>query len=138
MLHSKCCMIPLSKKPSLDPLYPVNYCSVSILSFLRKVIKKVVAKQLQGFLEDISALDPFCSVFCPGYGMETVLVALMDNHHRQLDGVGRALLLLLDLTGVFNTVDYYLLAHCLADVGVHGIALQCLTSYFQGRGQRVV
>lgn len=38
------------------------------------------------------------------------------------------LLLLLDLTAVFDMVDYDLLTYCLADVRIQGSVLQCLSS----------
>lgn len=64
-----------------------------------------------------------------------MLVALIDVLRRQLDRDESALLLLLGLMAVFNTVDFNLLTHCLTNVGVCGVALQWLTSFFQGQGQ---
>lgn len=69
--------------------------------------------------------------------MEMVLVTLSDNLRRQLKRGGLALLILLDLTAAFNVVDHDLLIHCLANVGVCGVALQWLYSFLWGQGQRV-
>lgn len=63
---------------------------------------------------------------------------LVDNLCRHLNSGGAVLLMLLNLTTVFDMVDYDFLAHRLADVGVHGVALQWLPSFFLGWGQRVV
>lgn len=79
------------------------------------------------------ALDPFQSSFCPGW----VLVTLTDHLHRQLDGRGSALILLLDLTAQKITGCHDLLTHCLADTGVCGVALKWLSSFLLGQGQRV-
>ena len=100
---------PLLKKSTLDPQDPVNYRPVSNLPFLYKVIKQATADQLQTFLEETSALDPFQSRFRPGHGVETALVALMDDLRRYLDQGGSALLILLDLSAAFDTVDHELL-----------------------------
>lgn len=45
-------VVPHLKKLSLDPTDITNYCLVSDFLFLEKVIEKVVAMQLQSFLED--------------------------------------------------------------------------------------
>lgn len=44
-----------------------------------------VAEQLQSFLVDTLALDPFQSDFCPGHRMEMALVAFTDDLCTQLD-----------------------------------------------------
>lgn len=47
---------------------------VSSLSLLGNISKTVEAKQIHGFLDDTSALDPFRSGIHFGFGTETVLV----------------------------------------------------------------
>ena len=81
------------------------------------MIERAVVGQLQEFLEETSALDPFQSGFRAGHRVETALVALTDDLRRQLDLGSSALLILLDLTAAFDIVDYGLLARCLADLG---------------------
>lgn len=73
------------KKKSLDPEVLSNYCPVSKLPFLGKVVERAVLKQLQAFLNDASIFDQFQSGFHPGHGMETALVALRDDLQRHLD-----------------------------------------------------
>ena len=69
------------------------------------MIEWATADQLQTFLEETSALYPFQSGFRPGHRTETALVALMDDLRRHLDQGGSALLILLDLSAVFDTVE---------------------------------
>lgn len=65
------------------------------------------------------------------------LVTLTDNLPRQLDQGKLTLLFILDLTAVFNTVDYDLLAHHLASVGIHKTVIQCAHfSIIGNRGQK--
>uniref|UniRef100_A0A803U0T6 Reverse transcriptase domain-containing protein n=1 Tax=Anolis carolinensis TaxID=28377 RepID=A0A803U0T6_ANOCA len=104
---------------------------------LSKVIERTVAGQLQQFLDETAGLDPFQSGFRSGHGTETVLVAITDEIRRQLDRGGSALLVLLDLTAAFDTVDHDLLIHRLAMSGVRGLALKWLNSFLQDRRQRV-
>ena len=75
---------PLLKKSGLDPSDPANYRPILHLAFLGKVIERAVVGQLQEFLEETSALDPFQSGFHAGYGLETALVTLTDDLRRQL------------------------------------------------------
>ncbi|XP_077179731.1 uncharacterized protein LOC143830542 [Paroedura picta] len=128
---------PLLKKTSLNPQEPNNYRPVSHLAFLGKMIERAVANQLTEYLEEASVLDPSQSGFRPGHGVETALVALTDDLRRQLDRGGSALLILLDLSAAFDTVDHELLARRLIDAGIQGTALQWLISFLQDRGKRV-
>lgn len=68
----------------LDPTEPTNYWPILSLSFLGKVTERVTAEQLQKYLNDTLIPDPLPSGFCPGHGMEMVLVALRDDLCRQL------------------------------------------------------
>lgn len=122
------------KKPSLNPLDPANYHAVSSLSFLGKITERVVAKQLQGFLEDTVALDPFQISFHPSHGMEGVRLAVSTDSWTEVDW---CCFFLLDLTTAFNIVNYDLFAHHLANIRVCGITLQWLISFLQGLEQRV-
>lgn len=83
-----------------------------------------------------SVLDLFQSGFCPSHGAETLLVSLTDNFWRQLDHGGSVLLLLLDLTAVFDRVDvdYDLLNHCFIDPGIQGSFLQWVSSFLHSQG----
>lgn len=65
------------------------------------------------------------------------MVALTDNLHKQLDQDRSVLLLPLDVTATFDMVGHNLLTHCLTNVGIWGILLKWLTSFFKGQGQRV-
>uniref|UniRef100_A0A803SQV2 Reverse transcriptase domain-containing protein n=1 Tax=Anolis carolinensis TaxID=28377 RepID=A0A803SQV2_ANOCA len=129
---------PLLKKPDLDRSVPASYRPVSNLPFLGKLVERAAVEQLQQFLNDTVGLDPFQSGFRKGHGTETVLVAITDQLRCQRDQGGSALLVLLDLTAAFDTVDHNLLTHRLAMTGVRGIPLKWVSSFLQNRGQRVV
>lgn len=106
------------------------------MPLLGNAVEQLVAEQLQVFLEDTSALDPFQSGVQTGHGTERVLVFLTDNLCRQLDW-GRFALLLLDFSAAFNMVDHDPLTHCLATIGICRIVLQWLCKLLQGQGEKV-
>lgn len=69
---------------------------------------------------------------------QTALDTPTDDLWRHLDQSGSVQLLFLDLTAVFDTVDYHLMTHCLTNVGIQRTALQWLSSFLYGEGKRVV
>ncbi|KAF7236183.1 Polynucleotide 5'-hydroxyl-kinase NOL9 [Varanus komodoensis] len=83
-----------------------NYRPVANIPFLGKVLERVVAGQLQALLDETDYLDPFQSDFRPRYGTESALVALYDDQCREEDRGSASLLVLLDLSAVFDTIDH--------------------------------
>lgn len=108
--------MPPFKKSTLDPSDPANYLPVLYLSFLSKVIEIAAAKQFQAFLDDVSMLNPFQSGFHTRNETKMALITLTDDVCKQLNQGKLALLSLLDLIAIFDTVDYDILTHHLADM----------------------
>ncbi|KAF7235294.1 Vomeronasal type-2 receptor 26 [Varanus komodoensis] len=126
------------KKASLDPEMATNYRPVANIPFLGKVLERVVVGQLQALLDETDYLDPFQSGFRPGYSTESALVALYDDLCREKDRGSVFLLVLLDLSAAFDTIDHGILLDRLAGLGVRGTALQSFRSYLNGQFQKVV
>ncbi|KAF7237949.1 RNA-directed DNA polymerase from mobile element jockey [Varanus komodoensis] len=129
---------PVLKKASLDPEMATNYRPMANILFLGKVLEWVVAGQLQALLDKTDYLDPFQSSFRPGYGTESALVGLYDDLCRERDRGSASLLVLLDLSVAFDTINHGILLDRLAGLGVGGTALQWFLSYLNGRFQKVV
>lgn len=130
-------ILPLLKKPTLDPLNPVNYRLFSLLPILAKAYKKVVNKQLTDFVEGAGLLHPAQSGFRAAYSTESALVEVSEAIRECLDVGGRAALILLDLSAAFDTVAHNLLLTRLADMGISGAALSWLKSFLEGHTQQV-
>ncbi|KAF7244380.1 putative RNA-directed DNA polymerase from transposon BS [Varanus komodoensis] len=129
---------PVLKKASLDPEMATNYRPVANIPFLGKVLEWVVAGQLQALLDETDYLDPFQSGFRPGYGTESALVALYDDLCREKDRGSASLLVLLELSAAFDTINHGILLDRLAGLGVGGTALQWFRSDLNGRFRKVV
>ena len=108
----------LLKKPSQDPSVLDNYWPVSNISFLGKVLEHVVVSQLQRFLEEVDYLDQFQSGFRFGCGTEIALVSLLDDLRQELDRGSVSLLVLLDLSAAFNTINHGILPGHLSGMGL--------------------
>lgn len=61
------------------------FISVSDLPVNGKVIKRAVVDQLQDFLDNLSALDPFKSGIRPSYGTEMALLGIVNSLHLSVD-----------------------------------------------------
>ena len=114
---------PLIKKPSLDPNILKKYRPVSNLPFLSKVLERVVLARLSDFLST-NQHEPNQSAYRPSHGTETALLRVSNDILTALDERKGTMLVLLDLSAVFDTIDPKLLLARLESIGVDGVALK--------------
>jgi len=75
----------------------------------------------------------------PGHSMETALLRIQDDINRGLDSGFGSLLVLLDLSAAFDTIDHTILLERLETVaGIRRAALAWLRSYLRDRTQSVI
>uniref|UniRef100_A0A8C2FQR6 Reverse transcriptase domain-containing protein n=1 Tax=Cyprinus carpio TaxID=7962 RepID=A0A8C2FQR6_CYPCA len=129
---------PLIKKPQLDPKELVNYRPISNLPFLSKILEKVVSSQLYSFLEKNGICEDFQSGFRPYHSTETALLRVTNDLLLSYDRGCISLLVLLDLSTAFNTIDHNILLQRLENfVDIIGSALAWFKSYLYDRHQFV-
>jgi hypothetical protein len=102
---------PLLKKSTLPPDVLSNYRPVNNLTFMSKIAERIVSKQLINHLENNNLLDPNQSAYRQNYSCETVLVSICDTALRAIDEGDMMLLVLLDLSSAFYTVEHVRLLH---------------------------
>lgn len=68
----------MSKKPNLDPLTLGKYRPISKISFLSKVLEKVIASQMIAYMGVNSIFDNFHYVFRALHSTETALIKLTN------------------------------------------------------------
>uniref|UniRef100_A0A669CC42 Reverse transcriptase domain-containing protein n=1 Tax=Oreochromis niloticus TaxID=8128 RepID=A0A669CC42_ORENI len=124
----------LLKKPKLDPSLLSSYRPISKLPFIAKILEKVVAKQLTVVLDEHNVLDKFQSGFRKAHSTETALLRVSNDILMNYDAGECTVLMLLDLTSAFDTVDHLILLDRLNHwVGVSGTALEWFKSYLSNR-----
>ena len=130
---------PLLKKNNLDASTLNNYRPISNLPFIGKIIEKIVFNQLTTFLTLNNCLDDFQSGFRANHSTETALVKVINDIRLNTDAGKASVLVLLDLSAAFDTVDHNILLHQLEHwVGVSGVVIKWLKSYLQDRSYTYV
>ena len=129
---------PLLKKSSLDPDTRKNYRPVSNLPFVSKIVEKVVASRLNTHMAQNSILEPSQSAYRKHHSTETALLRVQNDILQAIDRKKCVMLLLLDLSAAFDTIDHEILLQRLrVSGGVCGTALAWFRSYLSGRTQSV-
>ena len=129
---------PLIKKPTLDCKLLKNYRPISNLPFLSKLTEKVIAQRLVSHMQDTSVVEKFQSAYKAHHSTETALLRVFNDILFSIDQVGGEILVLLDLSSAFDTIDHAVLFDLWHDTfGISGTALSLLKSYLQDRTQCV-
>jgi hypothetical protein len=129
---------PLIKKKSLDKDIYKNYRPVSLLCFLSKLLERCVMAQLQDYLTTNNLYTCTQSAYRPGHSTETALLKVQNDVLQAVDGHQEAVLVLLDLSAAFDTIDHKVLLQRLQlRYGITGIALKWFSSYLKERSHTV-
>ena len=86
-----------------------NNRPISILPVLSKVLEKIVANQLIIYIEINRLLSISLHGFRPKLSTETALLKILDRIYLNIDNKKVSLLLLLDLSKAFDSVDHNIL-----------------------------
>uniref|UniRef100_A0A8W8MRU8 Reverse transcriptase domain-containing protein n=1 Tax=Magallana gigas TaxID=29159 RepID=A0A8W8MRU8_MAGGI len=131
-------VIPRLKKTGLDTNTFSYYRTVSNIPFISKVIERIVAKQLNNHLTKNGLHDNLQLAYKSGTSTETTILRIKADKEEVLDEGHGILLVLLDLSAAFDTIDHSLLLEKLQkEVGFTEIELSLVQSYLNGRTQAV-
>ena len=104
---------PLMKNPNRPSNDLKNYLSVSGLSFISKLVARVVAKQLLEPIHGHNLDNLYQSAYKAGHSTETALLYIKNDVHLSLSRGETIALVLLDLSTAFDTIDNSTLLSCL-------------------------
>ena len=131
-------IVPLIKGDSLDPNVLKNYRPVSNLTFLGKIIERVVLKRLNDHLTANNLHSPNQYAYKKHHSTETLMIKIVNDVLIAMDEKEATVIMLLDLSAAFDTVDHNLLLNILKkEIGLRGKVLQWFSSFLKGRSQRI-
>ena len=129
---------PLLKKTGLV-LIPKNFRAVSNLTYLSKLIEKVVCAQISEMAEKSGNTEPLQSAYKRNHSTEMALLKVKADILQAIDNQRVVCLILLDLSAAFDTVNHQLLLNRLKyKFGFGGVILDWIRFYLKDRKQRVV
>ena len=116
---------PRLKKPGLDKSVLNNYRPVSNLPYLSQIMKRFVAARLSTHMSEHNLSEPYQSAHKPNHSVETALLCVQNDILKAMVNQTVTILVLLDLSAAFDTVDHKVLLRRLSqDVGVAHHALR--------------
>ena len=129
---------PLIKGQGLDNSQFKNYRPISNLSFVGKLIERVVHRRLNDHLSSHNLNMPYQSGYKKNFSTETLLVRIVNDLLVASDQNTATIVMMLDLSAAFDTVDHQKLLSILkSEIGITGSALKWFNSFLVGRCQRV-
>ena len=114
---------PYLKKIGLDINDLSNCRPVTNLTHLSKIIERAMLDQLVPFLEEVGVVPHYKSAYRKLHSTEIALCKIHDDLVSNTYHGKASLLVLLDLSAAFNTVDHQLFLSDFSDCGVEGTAL---------------
>lgn len=128
-------VIPLPK--TSNPTSFSQYRPISILPILSKVIEHFVNHRLSSHLNRHNLFNPLQSGFRPGHSTVTALVKVTDDIRHNIQNKMLTILVLLDFSSAFNTVDFDILIGIFQNLNFSPNAILWFHAYLFGRRQRV-
>jgi hypothetical protein len=128
-------VVPIHKDGSKSEVS--NYRPISLLSSFSKIFEKAMYARLINFLNSNNTLTESQYGFRAGRSCEHALLDAQNNILSALNKKQIALLLLIDFSKAFDTVDHNILLHKLHHYGVRDEAHKWLKSYLSDRTQYV-
>ena len=129
---------PILKKKNLDAGECKNYRPISNLPFVSKLLERVISSQLTFYL-NFNQLLPECqSAYRSLYSTESALLKVVSDLSLAADRGQLTILMMLDLSAAFDTVDHEILLNRLnKSFGLSSTVLDWFRSYLHDRTQVV-
>ena len=132
------CVLPIIKNANLDSNEMKNFRPISLLDFKSKLLERIVSSRLNSHLSLCNLHDLYQSGYKKHHSTETALLYVVNELRLNADKNYVSILLTLDLSAAFDTIDHKILYSTLKNyLGIEGTALSWLESYLSNRTQTV-
>ena len=129
---------PKIKKAGLDIDVNNNYRPINNLRFISKLVERVAKIRKDEHMTINSLHTPEEFGYKQNHNTETMMLGLTDEVLRGFDENQATIVIFLDLSAAFDTIDPDKLLQIMEDeLGITGVALQWFRSFLTGRTQRV-
>jgi len=105
-----------------------SYRPISNLTFMSKMVERLVCRQLVAFLQEHSLLPSHQSAYQQQHSTETAVLKIVSDLLFACDCGQVTLFALLDLSAAFDTVDHILLDHLQSAFGIRGSVIDWIQS----------
>ena len=126
---------PIPKNPNPSAFKDLR--PISLLPYLSKILEKVVYDQVLKYCEDLNILPDLQSGFRRGRSTSTALLEVIDNVLSCRDGGSASILVLLDYSRAFDSINIPMLLAKMSYYGFHKSTVEWFDSYLTDRSQRV-
>ena len=135
----KCAHVnPILKNTTLSKEDLNSYKPISNLSFISKILEKVVANRLASHININGLTNASQSAYKQFHSTETALLKVHNDINLNIDNGKVTALILLDLSAAFDTIGHDILITRLSTwYGISGTALSWFTSYLTDRRQAI-
>ena len=128
-------VVPVFKKDS--KLNCSNYCPMSLLSNVEKILEKLMSKRLYTYLNNNNIIYNLHFGFRQQYSTSHDLINTTENIRKALDGRNIGCGVFVDLQKAFDTLDHQIPLAKLNHYGIHGISNDCFKYYLSNCNQYV-
>jgi len=126
------------KRSGLDTADMGNYRPVSNLSFMSKVVERVMVNRLDDYLAANDLLPRCQSAYRRWHSTETAMLRVCSDFLKEADTRRVTLLSLLDMSAADDCVDHSILMQRLhSRVGLSGVVFDWIKSFLSDRTQQI-
>ena len=99
----------LLKKKDLDPNNPASFRPISNLHTISKVLERLFLSRISSHVESSQNFNRFQSAYRRGFSTETAILRMLNDVYSAADDRRRSMIVLLDLSAAFDTIDISIL-----------------------------
>lgn len=120
-----------------NPKLLSQFRPISNANYLLKIISTITCEQLTNYLEENNILNENQSGFRKSHSCTTAILKLTEDLHGSISNGKCVVLVLLDFSNAFGSVDHDRLLQCLKAVGISNHAMKWYKSFINGWQQTV-
>jgi hypothetical protein len=129
-------VLPLLKKAGMDVNDPASFRPISNLNTISKIIERLALTRLRPQITASINFNKLQSAYLRNHSTETALLNILNDSYGKIDRGESTLLVALDLSAAFDTVEHsVLLTRLQHSFGVMGTVGNWITSYLTDRSQ---